>query len=342
MEKSLIEFRKNYKDALLSLLWRQWSAVGVPGYSGKEDNSIVDPEALLIFTCAIARNDPRLFDEVLDWLETNGDLINIQRLKMIITREDFSGKTVLAAMAETIGRGYRARKWKGLFGPDVAAHKPEPLFYSPGNMPLEHFGNADKVFLHYGFSRGRIKSRGRAAPPQYLRNALILRLRALFGVTVRPEILAYLFTHESAHPSIIAKEAYFSQKAVQDAMVEMGKSGVISVRTAGREKRYRLDKNSWASLLKAEPDALKWFCRPPLFSALERVWLKLNSAEFKRLDALMTSSELRALMTGLRPGFEQAGLGALISDDKPHKGERYTQIFLSDIEKVLKKAAGAC
>jgi len=313
----------------------------VPGYCGEEDNSVVDPEALLIFTCSIARSDPRLFDEVLDWLGTNGELINVQRLRMILTREDFSGKRVLAAMAETIGRGYRARKWKGLFGPDGAVNKPEPLFYSPDNMPLEHFGNADKVFLRYGLSRGKIKSRGTAAPPQYLKNALTLRLRALFGVTVRPEILAYLLTHDSAHPSIIAKEAYFSQKAVQDAMVEMSKSGVIPVRTAGREKRYRLDKNSWASLLKAEPDALKWSCRPPLFSALERVWLKLNSTEFKRLDALMISSELRALMTELRPKFEQAGLGALISDDKACKRERYTPIFISDIEKVLKKAAGA-
>lgn len=342
MEKSLIEFRKSYQNGLLSLLWRQWSAIGVPGYSGEEDNSIVDPEALLIFTCSIARSDPRLFDEVLDWLGTNGELINVQRLKMIITREEFSGKTVLAAMAETIGRGYRARKWKSLFGPDTAAHTQGPLFYSPDNIPLGHFGNADKGFLQYGLSRGKIKSRGQAASPQYLKNALILRLRALFGVTVRPEIMAYLLTHESAHPSVIAKETYFSQKTVQDAMVEMGKSGVISVRTAGREKRYRLDKNSWASLLKTEPDALKWFCRPPLFSALERVWLKLNSAGFGRLDALMISSELRALMAGLRPKFEQAGLGALISDDKAHKRELYTPIFISDIEKVLKKAAGAC
>ncbi|MBI4351164.1 MAG: hypothetical protein HY550_06975 [Elusimicrobia bacterium] len=301
----------------------------------------MDPEALLLFTCTIARSDPRLFDEVLDWLGTNGELINVQRLKMIMTREGFSGRAVLAAMAETIGQGYRARKWKSLFGPAAAVNRPEPLFYSSDDIPLEHFGDADRTFLRHGLSRGKIKSRGQAAHPRYLKSALILRLRALFGVTVRPEIVAYLFAHESAHPSIIARETYFSQKAVQDAMVEMSRSGVISVRTVGREKRYRLDKASWASLLKAEPDALIWSCRPPLFSALERVWLKLNSVEFQRLDALLTSSVLRALMAELRPAFEQAGFGVLISDDKAQKGEQYTQVFLSDMERVLKKAAGA-
>jgi hypothetical protein len=34
----------------------------------QREEHAADPEALLLFTFEVGRNDPRLFDEVLDWL----------------------------------------------------------------------------------------------------------------------------------------------------------------------------------------------------------------------------------------------------------------------------------
>lgn len=41
------------------------------------------------------------------------------------------------------------------------------------------------------------------------RGNLLLQLRALYGVNVRAEIIAYLLTHEAAHPAEIARASYY-------------------------------------------------------------------------------------------------------------------------------------
>jgi len=48
-------------------------------------------------------------------------------------------------------------------------------------------------------------------------------------------------------------------------------SGVIQVRTSGREKHYWLKQGQWMQLLnRGEQPTPKWVTWPPLFSALER------------------------------------------------------------------------
>jgi hypothetical protein len=39
-----------------------------------------DPEALIVFTLEIARADPRLFDELMDWMLCNESLLSVRRL----------------------------------------------------------------------------------------------------------------------------------------------------------------------------------------------------------------------------------------------------------------------
>ena len=84
MNQPLKTFKQEYQNLLLNFLWRQWSALGVAGQAGGEDVRIIDPEALLLFTCTLGRHEPRLFDEVLDWLRENGRFINVMRLKRIL------------------------------------------------------------------------------------------------------------------------------------------------------------------------------------------------------------------------------------------------------------------
>jgi hypothetical protein len=63
-------------ENVLDFLWRQWSALGIVGGARTEDVWAIDPEALLIFSLEMSRYEPRLFDEVLDWMVVNGKWID--------------------------------------------------------------------------------------------------------------------------------------------------------------------------------------------------------------------------------------------------------------------------
>ena len=80
------DFRDIFLDNILGFLWRQWSAIGVLGEARAREPWVIDPEALLVFTLETGRYDPRLFDEVMDWLVTNGHLIDMQRLRGILRK----------------------------------------------------------------------------------------------------------------------------------------------------------------------------------------------------------------------------------------------------------------
>src|ERR1700728_1735772 len=117
MNPSLTTFKCEYQTLLLDFLWRQWSAIGVAGHARTEDNCIIDPEALLLLTCTVGRHDARLFDEMLDWLQVNGWLINVMRLKRILRTEKFAGAPVLAAVAGLLAKGAEVPKWRQLATP---------------------------------------------------------------------------------------------------------------------------------------------------------------------------------------------------------------------------------
>ena len=160
MNQSLKTFKSEYQDLLLNFLWRQWSALGVAGHSRGEDHWVIDPEALLLVSCTLGRHDPRLFDEVLDWLQENGWLINILRLKRILRKEKFAGARVLAGVPGLMSKGTDVTKWKQLAKPVGPASPPEPFYFAEDGTPLLAIGEPDAHFAKYGFTRGPVRERG--------------------------------------------------------------------------------------------------------------------------------------------------------------------------------------
>src|SRR5205807_386201 len=75
--------RTHVVDALLSFAWDEWAQLGVLAIPQRSSPWAQDPEALLVFTFEIARDDPRLFDEVLDWLAVNDSLVSTRRLRAL-------------------------------------------------------------------------------------------------------------------------------------------------------------------------------------------------------------------------------------------------------------------
>ncbi len=92
-------FRDQFLDHVLNYLWRQWSALGILGESVTGDQWLIDPEPLLCFTLEISRFEPRLFDEVMDWLIVNGRWIDIQRLRGILQTQNETVKKLVGASA---------------------------------------------------------------------------------------------------------------------------------------------------------------------------------------------------------------------------------------------------
>ena len=339
MNPSLKAFRREYLTLLLDFLWRQWSALGVAGQVQANDDWVVDPEALLLLTCTIGRHDPRLFDEMLDWLQTNGRLINIMRLKRILRVEKFAGEQVLTAVAGVLAKGTETPKWKQLAALNPLPAAKETLFFSEDGQPIPVLGEPETIFARHGLQRGPLRLRGHSQEFRPAQTAsLVLQLRALLGISVRCEIVFYLLTHDAAHPAQIAREAYYFERAVQGTLVDMSRSGVIQVRSAKREKRYWLKTAVWLRLLNRDEQpepAPRWVTWPPLFSALEQIWLRLNDPQLNDLESLLQASEVRQLMTRVRPALERAGFDRVLSDDRQHLGESYLPVFITDVNKLL-------
>lgn len=335
MKTSLNEFKEAVLDQLLALLWRQWSAIGVSGYSGSEETKVVDPEALLLLTLTVARYDARLFDEVLDWLVVNGDFLNVQRLQGLVKQFNFQATAELSAVAELLGqKSSAALKWKKLAS-QYAEDIEQPLFYMKDGRAMPSPQNCDEIFSRHGLLRPPVKMRNLSQPfPREGMPTLLLRLRALLGVNLRCEILCLLGSVDEIHPSLIAKLIGQNPRSTQKVLAEMVCSGVVQVRTSAREKIYSLSPGVLDRLLRPE-GITPWLNSVPLFRALEMLWLGLSDPKRQTLDPLMLASEWRRLAKEMKALFGDAGMGQPLRETRLFAGEKYFGVFQDDVRKVL-------
>ncbi|MEI6054897.1 MAG: hypothetical protein WCR55_02460 [Lentisphaerota bacterium] len=334
MKELLINFRNNLLELILAHLWNQWSTLGVSGYSEGKKTFIIDPEALLVFTASIGKYDGRLFDEVLDWTLKNNQLINIQRIKTILNAYPFPSASVLSAIAEKLlylkaGNS----KWR-LLSTLYAKNDSEPLFYSKTHIPLPLDENKlDESFLKHGYKRSILKLRGNTvnfnpATP----NSLLLKLRSMFGLNVRCEILSFLIDGRCEHPSEISKHIFYSQKTVQDALVAMASTDTVVVMKKGREKKYSLCLDKWKPLLSADNPI--WHNWVPLYFAIENIYLTINRLLEMNLSELAFISEIRELSLSTKPILEKASYTIGELEFCPNKDFFY--MFSEKIINILK------
>lgn len=335
MSISSIEFRNTVHDRLLSLLWRQWTALGVSGTSATEESNVVDPEALLLLTLTVGRYDARLYDAVLDWLDLNADFLNVPRLQKLAPHAGPHAQAGLGAIAEILGRRTAvALKWKKLAArPSLAAAEPLFLMADGRTMPMPAAN--DDIFRRHGLLRSPIIKRGVAQPfPTEGMPSLLLRLRALLGVSIRCEILCLLGANDEIHPSLIARLVGQAPRTTQDLLAEMVHSGAVQVRTSARAKYYALVPGVLDSLLR--PDGrTPWVNSVPLFKALEIVWLGLVDPGERDLATPLLASQWRRTARLIKPLLGDAGLGQPLRDDASFRGEAYYDVYVADISRIL-------
>jgi hypothetical protein len=336
MNPSLSSFKDHLQEVLLKFLWRQWSALGVAGYSSIQDPWMIDPEALLLFSLPIARNDPRLFDEIIDWLHQNGASVSIQRLQTLSKEYQLGDPTLLRPIADKMAATSQHAKWRllqksGEAELPLAEHR---LLFE--GVPV--FAEPDTDFWHWGWRRGRIELRGMSQKPRIDQPATFLfKLRALFGRQVRAEVMAWLLSHEHGHPAEIARQTGYFARSVQLVLNELETSGLIRSHRMGREKHFSLLHAQWRFLISWGPLETfpVWIAWAPLFQVLQSFLTCLSQPGLEERSERFQAIKLREALNDSMPALTQAGIAHRLKSSPQLTGSALITALLSDIEIIL-------
>ena len=340
------DFRGLFLENILNFLWRQWSALGVLGEARTEDPWVIDPEPMLLFTLEMGRYEPRLFDEVLDWLVVNGKWIDLQRLRGILKGKDEALTKLTGAVAIFLTEKSDERKWQNIAHfckPEMwkASDRAESLFLSKDRKQHPPSPEPDLSFLSCGFNRPEIRIRRLTREvPITSQTTIRFLLRALFGVGSRAECLTYLLTNEGGHPSEVARAIGLSVRGTQDTLIDLSRSGLVLTRTRGKRKiEYWLSHERWWEFLtKGSITEIKkpiWIDWISLFSALSKVWAALNELSKESLSDYMRSSKLRDSVEEVGNEFLKSGLDVPPIPGRNVKPNEYEKAFETFIIKVF-------
>ncbi len=337
-------FREIFLENVIDFLWRQWSALGVLGEAKSDDPWVIDPEALLVFTLEIARYEPRLFDEVMDWLVTNGKWIDNQRLRGILRTSSSENCRLLGAVSEFLTSQGQERKWQNFARvyfkniPD----KHESLFKTKLKLAEEVLTllASDNSFEKYAFDRNLLHPSGKSR--EVIPNAkttLRFMLRALFGIGSRAECILYLLTHDGGHPSEIADSIGLSVRGTQDALIELSKSSLVLTRIKGKRKiEYWISQERWWDFFsRGSFEDMKmpvWIDWIALYGALSDVWTALEDLQNTKSE-YMKSSKLRDAMEVVGNEFARSGLDIPRIPGRDVRPEVYQGAFEDFIIKVF-------
>lgn len=302
------ELHERLRAALRDLLWDQWVVLGLAGHaSGAPVSFVIDPEALLLATLRFAMDEARFRGEVLDWLTRNGALLSVQRMKNLdLSMRVAPPESVRALAAFMTKVGYR--NWKTL-----------EARVSPGAKS------------EFSESTGRGMSR---TPDPARPEAFLLRMRMLFGVNARAEVITWLLTHADGHAARIARETGWFSKSVQAILNDLEQAGMLIARTDGKRKEVALHPcgGIWHPDL-ATP--LRWFSQAPFYFGVHHVLRALEQANFPELSAAARAIAIRRDLLPLETSFRLAGLGDLYAGASKERGESLIGRFMEATRRLV-------
>jgi len=227
------------------------------------------------------------------------------------------------------------QKWVSFTRQGVGTPSLSPFFLDKRDFrPHTAFGETDKHFASQGWIRGPlIFSRKSQSATGNGGTNLLIRLRALFGVTARCEILAYLLERPGSHPHEVARRTHYFAKTVQDALVQMKRSGLVTVRGEAGRKIYALDPLAWKPLLRPDGEFPRYLDWPVIFSCLASLWKILNQLGEKDSGLLYTAAHLKQWARKSRPLLDGAGMTGTLRSEENYPGESYLPVFLEDVER---------
>jgi hypothetical protein len=299
----LSELREQLQGRLASFLWDQWGQLGVQVPAVRRDPWAADPEALVLLSLEVGREEPRLTDEVLDWLAVNERLISVQRLRNLIADEE-DRALVEGAIGWLAGQRRRARLTPK--GPERASLRPEPFYRHLADI----VAGPDPAFLAQGLLKPPVEARLHSRPPDLdAPIAFAFRLRALLGFGARAEAMRAILTVDAPWMSVqaIAASTAYTKRNIQEALGQLRAAGVLRSSVLGNEQRFRAPRQRWAEFLELEefPSHRDW---PQLFAAYRRLLRWVVAHEAAGLSPYMLASEARTLAEGLSNELRFAGV----------------------------------
>ena len=344
MTTPVTAFRSEFSEKVLNFVWGQWCQVGVAGSAPLKTQWVIDPEPLLTFTTEVARRDARMFDEILDWLVTNGRWINTQRLATIAKQDKTGAPSVMGAIASWLSDQDKSMKWRGIAHRAVVTEQKqeEPLFTTQPKGAAKLDAQPEGHFERYGLLRGPIHNRGltKAVNMRDPRN-VFFKSRAAFGISIRADVMAYLVSTDGGYARRIAEILGYNHMRVSEVLSAMAEAGMATVHSAGRTKHYRADRSQWQSvILPGRSETPRWVNWRPLTRGLTTIWREAWALDDTRADAYVFSSKMRKAMQAAKDDLQSSGIPFSIENDKGCLAEAYLPVFLRDVEGIVTNLGG--
>lgn len=215
--KILAEIRQTAIDAAVDICWRQWTALGSGALGqNRKLSTIVDPEALILLSLDVYPHERRLSDLMSGWVQDASSYLSVQRVTTLA--KEFP-ELVQSRLRHFAAEAHAAgdRRWKRL---------------AEGAPTLPSRGKD-------GFT-----PRLTEAP------ALMVRLRAGFGVGVKADLLTVLLgcRGESVPVRRLLDATGYTEPPLRDAASDLTLARFIH-ETSTRPVSYYVEPERWMALL---------------------------------------------------------------------------------------------
>ncbi len=263
-------YRDEVRDLALGTLWSLWVELGLSGWERRHQSTTVDLEPLILATARAEEWDPRLLEEALDWCIVQGRIASAVRFKH------------LAAAA-----GDATRQDFGRFAATVNAHA--PLRWPSAGVAL------------------RVSRTGRSAAPDLSRPALLqLRLRALWGVNARAEVLRVMLPEGGRFMGVseVSLATAYGKDAVSDALDSLHRGGLLARAGRANQYLYRLVReDELRALVGPLPPQPKvdWSLALPVMVGM------LEAADLPEIPPLARAAELHRQYRAWQPSLTRMG-----------------------------------
>lgn len=195
-----------FAEQSLALAAGAWTELGVSGWTSTHGDWAIDPEPLIVYTAWLGDADPRLRDEATDWCIRNWRYTSKARLRNLLQEQPEAVRQAFGEFAGTVGAHAR-------------------ISWPAGTEPR------------------RYAVTGRSTLPALDRRSLVwIRMRAMFGVSARTEILRSFLSGNVGRISTsgLAQMSGYTKRNVADECDTLQRAGVLAVRPMGNRLYYSL------------------------------------------------------------------------------------------------------
>lgn len=213
------------RDALVQRAWAQWIALGVEAV-GPAETEMVDPEALIALTAEIGEADARLRDASTDWCVGYGRFVNGTRLRQVVAEMGTPDGAIGEYAATVAAAG----------GPSWRSGRARDDYRNRGKARLEDLDELPR---------------------------LLLRLRAVFGVNARADVIGALLAQPTVGMTLadLARRARSTKRNVALTVEALSLGGLVAIERVGNQQRVDLELDAVRGWLPFRFERVDWIDR---------------------------------------------------------------------------------